>query len=190
MEKIGTIDILNSPLEIEVFAHRLSAAVSTIPDTKGWLDGAALLLLFAIIALPIGFQSKFIQLEMVRVSWQNAIAITILSLFMPATSEELVFRGLLLPRTTENLSVAEIWFWGCLSLILFIIYHPLNALTFFPRGRQTFFHPIFLTLAGLLGIVCTLAYLQSGCLWIPVIIHWLIVVVWLLLLGGYGKLYD
>ena len=108
---------------------------------------------------------------------------------MPALIEELVFRVLLLPRTTENLPIGLVWFWVGISLVLFIVYHPLNAISFFPSGRDTFFNLIFLTLAGLLGFVCSLAYLQSGSLWTPVFIHWLVVAVWLLLLGGYGKLY-
>jgi predicted Abi (CAAX) family protease len=82
-----------------------------------------------------------------------------------------------------------LWFWGCLSLFLFVVYHPLNALSFFSRGIETFFNRIFLTLAALLGMLCSLTYLQSGSLWTPVVIHWLVVVVWLLLLGGYRKLY-
>lgn len=175
---------------MRILTHRFIGAVSTLPDANTWLYGAGLLLLFAIIALPIGLLSRFVQFEMERISWQKGLAIIILSLLMPAFAEELVFRGLLLPHPTENLSVSEIWLWGCFSLALFILYHPLNALTFFSRGRATFFNPFFLTLAGLLGIISTIAYLQSGCLWIGVIIHWLIVVVWLLLLGGYGKLYS
>ncbi len=72
---------------------------------------------------------------------------------------------------------------------MFIVYHPLNALSFFPRGLETFFNVIFLVLAALLGIVCSIAYIQSGSLWTAVGIHWFAVVVWLLLLGGYRKLY-
>jgi predicted Abi (CAAX) family protease len=73
---------------------------------------------------------------------------------------------------------------------MFIVYHPLNALSFFPKGLKTFFNWVFLVLAALLGIICSIAYLQSGSLWTPVVIHWLAVVIWLLLLGGYGKLYG
>ncbi|MFB2837851.1 type II CAAX prenyl endopeptidase Rce1 family protein [Floridanema evergladense] len=88
------------------------------------------------------------------------------------------------------MTTATVWFWGSLSLVLFIIYHPMNAVTFFPAGRKTFFNPIFLLLAAVLGIVCSVVYLQSGSLWLPVIIHWLVVVVWLVFLGGYKQLHD
>jgi predicted Abi (CAAX) family protease len=78
--------------------------------------------------------------------------------------------------------------WATLSLFLFVIYHPLNALTFFSQGRETFFDPIFLCLAAGLGIICTITYYQTGSLWLPVLIHWLVVVVWLLCFDGLTKL--
>jgi predicted Abi (CAAX) family protease len=174
---------------IQVIIQRLSAAITTVPDTQGWLYGMGLLFLFTIIALPIGFRWEFLQFEALRATWNDILGIVITSLWMPALIEELVFRVLLLPRTTENLPIGLVWFWVGISLVLFIVYHPLNAISFFPSGRDTFFNLIFLTLAGLLGFVCSLAYLQSGSLWTPVFIHWLVVAVWLLLLGGYGKLY-
>jgi len=173
-----------------VIAHRLITAVSTLPDAEAWLHAAALILIFTIIALPIGFQRGFLQIEVLRASWSKIIGIIATSLFMPAVIEELFFRVLLLPRSTENVSPLGLWFWGCISLAMFIAYHPLNALSFFPRGLKTFFHVVFLVLAALLGIVCSIAYIQSGSLWTPVVIHWLAVVVWLLLLGGYKKLYE
>jgi predicted Abi (CAAX) family protease len=173
-----------------VIAHRLITAVSTLPDAEAWLHAAALILIFTIIALPIGFQRGFLQIEVLRASWSKIIGIIATSLFMPAVIEELFFRVLLLPRTTEKVSALGLWFWGCISLAMFIVYHPLNALSFFPRGLKTFFNVVFLVLAALLGIVCSIAYIQSGSLWTPVVIHWLAVVVWLLLLGGYKKLYE
>jgi predicted Abi (CAAX) family protease len=173
-----------------VIAHRLITAVSTVPDAEAWLHAAALILIFTIIALPIGFQRGFLQIEVLRASWSKIIGIIATSLFMPAVIEELFFRVLLLPRTTENVSPLGLWFWGCISLAMFIVYHPLNALSFFPRGLKTFFNVVFLVLAALLGIVCSIAYIQSGSLWTSVVIHWLAVVVWLILLGGYKKLYE
>jgi predicted Abi (CAAX) family protease len=175
---------------LRAIAHRSSAAVSTLPTPEAWLYAAVLLLIFTIIALPIGFQWGFLQIEVLKASWQTILGIITTCLFMPAVIEELFFRVLLLPRTTENVSPSVLWLWGCIGLVIFILYHPLNAVSFFPRGIQTFFNSIFLVLAALLGVVCSLAYLQSGSLWTPVAIHWLVVVVWLLFLGGYRKLYG
>ncbi|MFE1747552.1 type II CAAX prenyl endopeptidase Rce1 family protein [Coleofasciculus sp. H7-2] len=167
--------------------HRLITAVSTIPDAQAWLYSAALVLIYALISLPIGFKLGFLKLD-VETSWQIIVGVMARCLLSPAISEELFFRILLLPHPTENATPATLWLWGCISLVMFIIYHPLNAVTFYPDGLQTFFNPIFLFLAALLGVICTLAYFQSGSLWMPVAIHWLIVVGWLLLLGGYKKL--
>ncbi|MEW5856659.1 MAG: CPBP family glutamic-type intramembrane protease [Cyanobacteriota bacterium] len=167
--------------------HRLITAASKIPDVHAWLYSAALVLIYALISLPIGFKLGFLKLD-VETSWEIIVGVMVRCLLSPAISEELFFRILLLPHPTENATPATLWLWGCISLVMFIIYHPLNAVTFYPDGLQTFFNPVFLFLAALLGVICTLAYFQSGSLWIPVAIHWLIVVVWLLLLGGYKTL--
>jgi predicted Abi (CAAX) family protease len=174
---------------IDVIFHRFSAAISTFPNLEAWLYAAFLLLLFTIIALPIGFLWNFLQVDVIKASWQIIIGTIAISFVTPAVTEELFFRALLLPQATEKLSVSQLWIWGCIGLAMFIVYHPLNALSFFPRGLETFFNVVFLVLAALLGIVCSLAYVQSGSLWTPVAIHWLVVVVWLLFLGGYTKLY-
>ncbi|MCA1993928.1 MAG: CPBP family intramembrane metalloprotease [Coleofasciculus sp. S288] len=180
--------VLNLPA-IRLLAHRLTAAVSTLPDLEAWLYAAVLLLAFTIIALPVGFQRGFLPCEALRMSWKTIIGIIATSFLMPAVTEELFFRVLLLPHPTENVSGSGLWFWGCISLVSFIIYHPLNAMTFFPQGVETFFNWIFLLLAALLGLICSLTYLQSGSLWTPVAIHWLVVVVWLVFLGRYKRLY-
>lgn len=167
--------------------HRLITAASTIPDVRAWLYSAALVLIYALISLPIGFKLGFLKLD-VEISWEIIVGVMVRCLLSPAISEELFFRILLLPHPTENATPATLWLWGCFSLVMFIIYHPLNAVTFYPDGLQTFFNPVFLFLAALLGVICTLSYFQNGSLWIPVAIHWLVVVVWLLLLGGYKTL--
>jgi predicted Abi (CAAX) family protease len=158
-------------LKSRVITHCFSAAVSTIPDAEAWLHFVALLRLFTIIALPIGFQWEFLQIEVLRASWQTITGIITTSLVMPAVTEELFFRVLLLPQTTENLSTSALWIWLCISLSLFILYHPLNALSFALRGVETFSNSVFLVLAALLGVICSLAYIQSGSLWTPAMIH-------------------
>ncbi len=176
---------------IREIIHRLSAAISTLPTAEAWLYTATLAFIFTIIALPIGFIGRFLQIEVVKASWTVIIGIITISFLRPAVTEELFFRVLLLPPILGNeVSSAGLWLWGCISLVLFIVYHPLNAMSFFPRGRKTFFNGVFLVLAALLGIVCSLAYIQSHSLWTAVVIHWLAVVIWLLFLGGYKKLYD
>lgn len=168
--------------------YRLGVAILTIPDAHAWAFSGALLLVYALISLPIGFYSGFVRFDVFPDSRVAIAGILAGSLLMPGISEELFFRVLLLPHPTENASLAALWLWGCIGLVIFLIYHPLNILAL--GHDRTFRNPVFLLLAALLGIACTLSYWQSGSLWPPVIIHWLIVVVWLLLLGGYRELHS
>ncbi|HEY9652117.1 MAG TPA: CPBP family glutamic-type intramembrane protease [Coleofasciculaceae cyanobacterium] len=154
-----------------IIVHRLIEAISTLPNVQSWLYAAVLSLVYLIIALPIGFQHGFLRFEVLRVSWKTIIGVLAIAWVTPAFTEELFFRVLLLPRTTEQVSESELWFWGFVSLALFIVYHPLNALTLFPQGLETFFNWIFLLLAALLGILCSLTYFYSGSLWIPVLTY-------------------
>ncbi|MBD1922358.1 CPBP family intramembrane metalloprotease [Microcoleus sp. FACHB-831] len=167
--------------------QRLITAILTIPATQDWIYAALLLLIYAVISLPIGLKYRFIQFD-IQSSRKIVAAVMLGALVMPGITEELFFRVLLLPHPTENASLAAQLIWGSISLIVFIVYHPLNI--FAPGHDVTFRNPVFLLLAALLGIVCTVSYLQSGSLWPPVVIHWLIVVVWLLLLGGYRELHG
>lgn len=173
---------------IEAIAHRFTRALLTVPSTENWQQSAVLLLVFTLVSLPLGFKLGFLQIDVLQAPWQTLTRIITISLLTPAVTEELFFRVLLLPHTTEHASMAAQWLWGCISLAVFIAYHPLIALSFFPAGRTTFLNPVFLWLAALLGIICTIAYLNSGSLWPSVVIHWLVVVVWLLFFGGYRKL--
>ena len=104
------------------------------------------------IALPVGFGAGFIKVD-IQKSWVVVIGVIGGSLLRPALTEELFFRVLLLPHATENASPAALWFWGLGGLVAFIVYHPLNALTFFPVAHETFLHPIFLFLSALLGAI-------------------------------------
>jgi predicted Abi (CAAX) family protease len=142
------------------------------------LTAAGLLLLYAAVYLPIGLKSGFLKLE-VQSSWQTVIAVIVGAFLSPGLLEELIFRVLLIPHPTEDRAIAVRFLFAGGSCLAFIAYHPLNI-----AAPSFFSDPTFLLGAGLLGIVCTFSYLQSGSLWPPVVIHWLIVVVWLLLLGG------
>ncbi|MCU0541789.1 MAG: CPBP family glutamic-type intramembrane protease [Oscillatoriaceae cyanobacterium Prado104] len=179
-----------SPIALlELLADRLSTAVATIPDFTDWLVAIAIALVYTAIALTVGFRSGFLKIDP-QTSPPTIIAVAIACLFSPGISEEIGFRVLMLPHPNENVSGLVLWFWGCASLALFVVYHPLNALTFYPAGRPTFMNPVFLFLAAVLGAACAGAYLQSGSVWPAVAIHWLAVTVWLLLLGGYSRLYG
>ncbi|NJL48948.1 MAG: CPBP family intramembrane metalloprotease [Leptolyngbyaceae cyanobacterium SM2_5_2] len=80
------------------------------------------------------------------------------------------------------------WRIGLPILVLFVLMHVVSSLTVYPDGFPTFTTPLFLLSALLLGFICTMAYWQSGSWWVPVVMHWLVVFVWLMFLDGYGQL--
>jgi predicted Abi (CAAX) family protease len=174
-----------SPLSILLNRVLASLAVPTLFD---WLVIISTLTIYSIIAIPLGLKFEFLQFQVWSANWINKCLLILRCLFLPAIIEELFFRVLLLPHPIEIISWLRWGLWGILSLFLFVIYHPLNAKTFFKAGFPTFFNPVFLGLAALLGIVCTVAYGLTGSLWVVVAIHWVVVVVWLMIFGGMEKL--
>jgi len=170
-------------------SHRFSIALIHLPSLRSLAIALLLLGLYALIAFPLGVYSGFFSRTQVS-SKKIQLQVMIGAIVAPALLEELVFRVLLLPSPHDSPTLSQWLMWGTLSLILFIVYHPLNGWLFFRRGRELFQKPIFLTLAALLGIICTVSYAYSGSVWIPALIHWVIVVIWLLKLGGYEKLHG
>ncbi len=61
------------------------AAVSTIPGAAGWLVPAALLGIYALIALPVGFKLGLIHVEVIK-SWPAVAKIVAGSFLMPGVS--------------------------------------------------------------------------------------------------------
>lgn len=181
--KIPFTDI--SPLTI-IISRILASLV--VPTLQHWLVIAAMLVIYSIIAIPLGFKLKFLHLQIWSANWIDKCWLIWRCLFLPAIVEELFFRVLLLPHPLENANWLQWSLWGIGSLLLFVFYHPLNAKTFFKAGFPTFFNPVFLGLAALLGIICTVAYALTGSLFVVVVIHWVVVVVWLIVFGGIEKL--
>ena len=100
-------------------------------------------------------------------------------LFFPAFGEELVFRGLLLPSALDGVQPLELLPWMGLSIGLFVAWHGLKGRLSrqAPRRSRSLDSRVLLQTA-LLGAACTLAYVVSGSLWWPVLLHWLALVAW------------
>ncbi|MBD2103936.1 type II CAAX prenyl endopeptidase Rce1 family protein [Leptolyngbya sp. FACHB-261] len=145
-----------------------------------------ILVLIALL-LFIGFKSNFLRIQIINETWKEVVKIAAFSFVMPALSEEILFRVLLLPHPFENPSMKTKMLWIIIGIIIFIVYHPIQGMTWNPSGYYVFVQPIFLVLAALLGVICTIAYLGTGSIWLPSVIHWLAVVIWLVLLGGFSK---
>jgi len=174
---------------VTILFTRILGAVN-LPNLQEWGVAFWALLFYAAIALPIGYSQRFLQFKPWHVSGQQYLLLAIRLFFMPALIEEFIFRVLLLPYPSAGIT-GQMWIiWAVFSLILFIAYHPINAKTFYKPGNPTFFKPVFLTLTGLLGITCTVAYFLTGSLLIITLIHWVVTTAWLTLFGGMGKLHP
>lgn len=159
----------------------LAAGLTTSP-LRAWRISGLLALAYAIPALALGLASGLLQPGLVEARFFILLP---LSLFLfPSLLEEAFFRGLLIPRDTARRGPGAVVFFTLLSTLTFVAWHPLNALTINPTAREVFLNPTFLGIVFLLGLSCSLAYIYSRSLWVPVIIHWLTVVVWVLFLGG------
>jgi predicted Abi (CAAX) family protease len=172
---------------VSILVNRVLASLA-IPTQQDWFILALLLIIYSIIALPYGWRFGFLQINFWTANWIDTCLLILRCLFAPAIVEELLFRVLLLPHPTEITDWLRWSLWAIVSLVLFVLYHPLNAKTFFKAGNPTFFNRVFLTLALCLGVICTIAYTLTGSLWVIVFIHWVVVVVWLIVFGGIKKL--
>lgn len=138
--------------------------------------------LFAAAALAIGHYGGLFEPGVVESRLLVVMPLTLL--VFPSLLEEAVFRGLLIPRGTRGRGPARTAAVLGGSTAAFVLWHPLNALTVNPGARTLFLDPAFLAITALLGLTCGHAYLVSRSLWLPVVIHWLTVLVWVLFLGG------
>ncbi|HEY9810339.1 MAG TPA: CPBP family glutamic-type intramembrane protease [Halomicronema sp.] len=172
----------------KLLIYRASEAFFTMTTWEDWVFCGAILGVYILISLPVGWGFGFLSFQPKK-SLGVVLGVIFGSLLHPAFFEELFFRVLFLPHRSENVSGLGLWGWMLLSLICFIVSHPLNAIIFFPLAKEVFFDPIFLFLAGVLGVGCTVVYWYSGSVWPAVVLHWVVVVVWLLLFGGYERLY-
>ncbi|MGD1907460.1 MAG: type II CAAX prenyl endopeptidase Rce1 family protein [Leptolyngbyaceae cyanobacterium] len=171
---------------VHLLLDRILTAARTPVTTAGWLKTTGWVGLYGAVALPFGWLTQSLQWQPLSEGLQ-ILRVAVVAFFLPALSEELLFRVCWLPR--QGATRSQLWFWGGTGLALYVLAHPLTALLVLPGHRQTFFDPNFLVLTALLGVACTGVYLQTRSLWPPVIIHWLVVAVWLVGLGGYDRLH-
>ncbi len=144
--------------------------------------------LYAAGALAIGFGSGLFTPGLLR--WPLAFILPFTLLVFPSLVEEAFFRGILIPIDTGEKKPGKIVLSLLCSTTVFVAWHPLNALTLTPAAAPVFYNPYFLAITALLGIACGVAYIYSRSLWLPVIIHWGTVLVWVVFLGGRNRILD
>lgn len=145
---------------------------------KAWLPVP----LFAVFALGVGFGSGLLHIDPLASAMAFVLPVTMV--VFPSLLEEAFFRGILIPRNTARYGRRRTILAVGGSTLLFILWHPATALTVNPQAAHIFLDPAFLTIVAALGVVCGYGYVVSRSLWVPVLIHWATVVVWVLLLGG------
>ena len=62
-------------------------------------------------------------------------------------------RVFFLPHPLERVLLTQWLMWASISLFIFVVYHPLNALTFYKKANPTFLQPVFLLLASELKLL-------------------------------------
>lgn len=106
----------------------------------------------------------------------------------PSLTEELFWRGLLLPSPPSTLTSQWLVQAG-IVLIMHVASHPVAGSTIWPRGRTTFEDPRFLGLASIVLAGATASYFVSGgSVWAAAMTHAVPVVLWRDFFGGEAKL--
>ena len=143
---------------------------------------AGIAVAFGIIALTIGFAANVFQVRILDM--QRFWFIPLVLVLFPSIPEEFLFRGLLVPRDVLDSSKGRAAAYVFGSTLIFTLSRPLYELTISGRSQPIFLNPYFLAIIFLLGITCCLGYILSRSIWVPVFIHWLAALVWVLFLGG------
>jgi predicted Abi (CAAX) family protease len=169
-----------TPRYTGVVMAKLRAAFFTLPTARGWLETLLLFAAFAVVAIPIAYTNHFFSTPIAFTIW---LPMAFTAFFIPSLLEEFIWRVLLVPRPGEK----YFWRFGMLSLVCYVLAHPLGAWLFRPTARDIFYTPAFLFLAALLGLTCLVAYARTKSLWANVVIHWFVVALWLLF-GARGLL--
>lgn len=157
--------------------RRVYRSLLTWPDVHGWrlslLIGGVTLGMIAILAGIAGWLHWQPRLE----NWPMRLFSV---LCVPAFTEELVFRGLLVPDQGETRRPA---LWIGLAVILFMGWHVVEALVLLPAA-QLFLQPLFLICAGVLGLGCALIRYRTRSIWPAVLLHGALVWIWQVGFGG------
>ena len=170
-----------------IIQHRireLRAALTSLPTIGGWRCFLLYYLAFVLCALLFGFGSGLLRWEPVQASPGAICPFALALLVRPALVEEIVFRGLLLPREHKTIPRGRMLTICSAALCLFVASHIVNGLFFRHSAVALFTDPRFLLIAAMMGAMCIASYLTTVSLWPGIAGHWLTVATWVLLLGG------
>ena len=151
------------------------------PPTNLPLKSIILIPFYIIFTLLVGFSTNLLEYKPLT---SYMVFIIPISLFIfPTLLEEIFFRGILLPYNLKYKSYKTIIFYIAISTLSYTSIHLLYAMLN-PVSAIYFSNIYFLLIVLFLGLTCSMAYIYSQSLWLPMIIHWLTVLVWVVLLNG------
>ncbi len=157
---------------------RVRLALLTWPRGRDWFELAGAAIVFAICGAAIGFSTHLLHLG--PRSAGEIAHVAAIAFIAPSLSEELIFRGAMVPSRAENRSAFP---WIIASTVLFALWHVVET-SFLPGGVAFFRRFDFLAVAALLGLLCGILRYRSGSIWTAVFLHWLVAVAWIGWLGG------
>lgn len=165
--------------------ERTWRAMTARPKAADWWEMLGVLSVFVLVAVPIGMALGVLELTGPGDTFATLLAYAAVALVLPGVAEEYVFRVLLLPHPSESSKRDARWWTQVVTvLLLYVLWHPVNAWLFVTWARPLFYDSAFLLLCALLGVACTITYLRSGSIWPAVILHWAVDVGWKLAFGG------
>jgi len=171
-------------LPTRLLRRRLIRAFTTVPDAAAWRDTAIIYAGFLVLAVPLAALRGLVVPVATQLEPLEVLRLAGRALIVPSLFEELLYRVLLNPHRSEHRFESRRWFWGGVSIALYVASHPVGTWLLRPWASGVLAAPDFLLIVGLLGGATLLAYWRSGSLWPPLVLHWLTVVGWLLLGGG------
>jgi len=154
---------------------RMKAAICTWPTAYEWMGCGIIALVYLAIALPFANPGVFRGIGADSQNGVNFVLIAAGLFFVPALFEELVFRGLLVPRDNESMPALYRLFQLLGALALFVFWHPLQAMLWAPE-RVAFLEGGVLGSLALFGFAATFIYAYGQSIWPVVLFHWAIVV--------------
>ncbi len=156
---------------------RLKRSLLTWPDANGWVQCGFLGALSLLLIGGMAGLGGLLNWQLRFTDWPLRLASV---MCVPAFSEELVFRGLLIPDKGE---LRRPILWISLATLVFVAWHIFEALVLLP-GATLFLKPVFLMCVGILGTGCALMRYRTGSIWPAVLLHGLLVWTWQVFFGG------
>lgn len=162
----------------------LKKGLTTFPDASGWRFSIVITLCYLVLSLAIIKSSSILLWTPRKNGFNLALLLYIVIILYNAFVEEIIFRGILIPPKYRNVPQKKSYLSAIFSISIFVAWHPITALFFSHPKRHLFLDPAILCIVTLLAMACSITYLRTSSLWMPIIIHWITIIVWVLGFGG------